>query len=66
MVGPVLLGLWFVHSTWQCLLEGDHFSLHFYHLSQSQKCYGILMLSKVFHGELSISLSHVSVTSNDG
>ena len=81
-----------------CLLEGDHFYLPFYHLSQ--KCSGILMLwyfhvdvkhiiianqmvnifrklsllditsdksrlLKVFHRELSIILSHVSVTSND-
>ncbi len=29
---------------WWCLLEGDHFYPPFYHLSQSQKCYGILML----------------------
>ncbi len=57
----------------RCLLQGDHFNLPFYHLSQSQKCYGILTLvtsdkyrlSKVFHRELSIILSHVSVTSND-
>ncbi len=35
------------------MLEGDHFYLPFYHLSQSQKCYGRIILS------------HASVTSND-
>ncbi len=49
-----------VHHYRRCLLEGDHFYLPVYHLSQSRKCYCILTLC-CFHVDIKYLLFRIII-----